>query len=127
MHFVLAATMLLLPVLVPRSTDGFAAYYREGLMERVAENRGISPTPCMVASLGSVIGDTLTVERGKTRLHCLVVDVAHPKDVASIRERGIVVELDFQSARKICRVTAKQPIAPRDCPVRIHKPALAPP
>ncbi|GIV96926.1 MAG: hypothetical protein KatS3mg057_1583 [Herpetosiphonaceae bacterium] len=118
---VLSVTLASLVLIYPAQTEyvGFAAHYRPGLMTQVAHNRGMPLVDCMVASPFLPLGTWVTVESQKygVRKICRVTDVAHPRDRENIIRRGIVIELDFQSATQICRISYYGQEPPRACPV----------
>lgn len=95
---------------------GIAARYDPGVMERVADNRGMTRERCMIASPFHSIGTWVAVEgvrTGRRRL-CRVTDTSAPKDKARhVAKR--MIELDYNSAKDICGSVR---IAPRDCPVK---------
>lgn len=115
-------SLALAGVLAPSSIrDGYAAHYRPGLMTQVAQNRGMPVVDCMVASPFLPLGTWVIVESQKygVRKVCRVTDVAHPRDRDNIIRRGIVIELDFQSATQVCRISFYGQEPPRACPVRV--------
>jgi hypothetical protein len=99
--------------------EGYAARYGAGVMGRVADNRGIARSSCMVAltSARTITGDqwvwVLGRKTGKMR-HCKIVDLPQDEDRAGLQERGIVTELDRESARDVCGGVTEPP---RKCPV----------
>jgi hypothetical protein len=99
----------------PATRQGFAAHYRAGLMEQVARRRGLPDRGCLVASPYEAIGSRLQVASRRGTLHCTVVDVCHPRHCAAIRRRGLVVELDAGSNRRLCPPNER----PERCPVRV--------
>lgn len=101
--------------------QGFAAHYRKGLMQRVARVRGLPDTGCLIASPFHTIGDHAVVTSTRGSLNCLVVDVPHPRDRPSIIRRGIVAELDFESARLLCGIRFAGQEPPRNCPVSVRE------
>ena len=118
----IVALLVTLPGVVQAQPDqhrGFAAHYRPGLMEQVARRRGMSQTACMVASPYYKLGEWITVESRKhrQRLRCRITDVPQPKHRAQLRKRTIVVELDFKSARILCKIARVGQEPPRACPV----------
>jgi hypothetical protein len=109
------------PVEAKRSYSGYAAHYRPGLMAKVSRNRGLPVVSCMVASPFHRVGTWLTVTSRKNgrSLRCRVTDVPHPRDRARIVRRGIVVEVDFTSAKALFGIRRVGQLAPRDCKVII--------
>lgn len=95
---------------------GVAPHYSPGLMEKVADNRGLPRVACMVSSPIYPIGTRVMVYgvRTKTLLECRVTDISAPAD----RERHIrtrrVVELGFTEAVRLCGQTTEPP---GKCPV----------
>ena len=127
----LRRTLLVLAVFAPLPVQalapayqhrGYAAHYRPGLMERVAQRRGMPQTPCMVATPYVALGRWVQVQSRKNGqvLRCRVTDVPHPKDIPLLRKRNIVIELNFSSARILCNIhrTGQEP--PRACPVTLR-------
>ena len=103
----------------PPSYIGYAASYSPGTMERVARHRGIPPASCMVASFRLPLERWVDVRGQRTgvRRRCLVVDICRPgPECRRIRQRRIVVELDYLSNRAICGAS-KEP--PSYCPVTV--------
>lgn len=99
--------------------EGYAARYAKGVMGRVADNRGIPRTSCMVAltSARAITGQQwvwVWGERTRKGRHCKVVDLPQDRDRKALQERGIVTELDRESARLICGSVVE---SPRQCPV----------
>ena len=103
------------------SSSGVAARYSsEAKMRRAAAVHGVSvPDGLEVCAatfhpLGSII--TVRSLRRRTTWTCVVGDVPHPRDRASIIRRSIIVELTPRGAMHICG-SVKDP--PRFCPVEI--------
>lgn len=112
---------LALPQSAPASYTGFAASYSTGTMERVARHRGIPAASCMVASFRLPLERWVDVlgQRTGVRRTCKVVDVCRPgPDCRRIRQRRIVVELDWASNKAICGAS-KEP--PSFCPVTVSE------
>jgi len=100
---------------------GFAARYSsEAKMRRAAAVHGVSvPDGIEVcASAHHPLGSIITVRsvRRGTSWRCVVVDIPHPRDRASIIRRGIIVELTPRGAMHICG-SVNEP--PRQCPVEV--------
>lgn len=99
---------------------GYAARYREGLMERAAEIHGVRVPPGreLCASPIERLGTLLTVtSRASGRVwRCVVVDIAHSRDRAAILRRGIVIELPPAGAMHLCGSVRQRP---SDCPVSV--------
>ncbi len=100
---------------------GFAAHYRPGLMDQVARRRGMPRVPCMIASPHYKLGTWVDVKSRKNGrvLRCRVTDVPQPYHRARLRQRNIVVELDFKSATVLCNIRRPNQEPPRNCPVVI--------
>lgn len=101
---------------------GYAARYRsEGLMRRAAAVHGVEvPAGLEVcASPHHALGTVITVRssRRRTAWRCIVGDVPHARDRASIVRRGIVVEVTPRGALRLCG-TVEEP--PRQCPVTVE-------
>lgn len=101
--------------------DGYAAHYRDGLMEQVAANRGMPVVDCMIATPYADLGTWVTVESLLTGVvqACRVTDIPHPHDRQSIIERGIVVEFGFANIDEMCNLSYAGQEPPRACPVRL--------
>jgi hypothetical protein len=128
MRYLLAALALLtlaMPADASPSTAGYAARYRsDRLMWRAAEIHGVRVPPgrSVCASPTQKLGTLLkVVSRVKGRegriLRCIVGDIAHSRDRASIIRRGIVVELAPSGALHVCGTIAEPPA---QCKVRIE-------
>ena len=99
--------------------EGYAARYAKGVMGRVADNRGIPRTSCMVAltSARAITGQQwvwVWGERTRKGRRCLIVDLPQDRDRKALQDREIVTELDRESARLICGSVVE---SPRQCPV----------
>lgn len=92
---------------------GVAAMYAPGVMDRVADNRGLPRETCMVA-MAQPIGTRVAVYGDVGAAECVVMDVPHPRDRSAIAARGIVVELDYRSSWRVCRNPL---LGPAQCPV----------
>jgi hypothetical protein len=107
----------------PASADqmGYAARYRPGLMERAAQIHGVSIPPGreLCSSPTERLGTLLTVTSriSGSVWRCVVVDIAHARDRASILRRGIVIELPPIGAMHLCGSVRGRP---SDCPVRVE-------
>lgn len=111
------AVLLSVSLAAPAQRSGYAARYRAGLMQQVSRNRGLPIVRCMVASPYHPIGTWVTVSSKYGSRRCRVTDVPHPKDRKAIVKRGIVIELDHNSALHLCG-SIKEP--PRKCPVTVR-------
>jgi hypothetical protein len=114
---------VLLSTLMPLAATqtGFAARYRsEGLMRRAAAVHGVTvPAGLEVcASPHLSLGTLITVRSRRGVWRCIVGDVVHPRDRASILRRGIVVEVTPRGALRLCG-TIREP--PSQCPVEVTK------
>ena len=103
---------------------GFAAHYSNNVMEKVARNRGMQPTACDVAVTDNHrIGSWVTVTRTKTgRIErCRIVDVCNDSlgHCTALRRRGIVVELGFPAAQRLCNIKRAADRPPKDCRVSV--------
>lgn len=101
---------------------GFAARYRsEGLMRRAAAVHGVAVPAGMevCASPHHALGTIITVRssRRRTAWRCIVGDVPHARDRATIVRRGIVVEVTPRGAMALCGSIADPP---RQCPVTVE-------
>lgn len=105
----------------PARQVGYAAHYRPGAMERVVRKRGLPPGHRYVASPYHPVGTRLTVCRRDQCVPVVVADVCHPRDCATIRRRGIVVELSFPLARQLCGIRRYGQEPPRACPVIVYR------
>lgn len=106
-------------VAAPRERRGFAAHYRPGLMEKVAQRRRMPVVRCMVASPHQKLGAWVMVRSTKREqeLKCRVTDVPRKGHRAALIRRKIVVELDFKSAKVLCGIKYSGHLPPRACPV----------
>ena len=102
--------------------QGVVAYYSPGVMERVADNRGMERVDCMIASPWHQLGEwvVLSVSDGSTLL-CRVTDVSHPRDYLRHLTRGLI-EVDYRSYGWLCGTYNRRP---EDCKAWIYD--LAPP
>jgi hypothetical protein len=119
MAILLAVAIVVAPLTDVRSTvrRGIAAHYRDGLMERVAERRGLRTDGCLAASnIGNPLGSYVSVNGTR----CRIVDVCHPRDCKRLRKRGIIVELSFRSAKRICSISRYGQEPPEKCPVTVR-------
>lgn len=122
---VLLAIVLLIQVAHPVEVYGGLAYYSPSVMERVVTkriNQGYftreyaNTFECYAASLyNEEIGTTIDVSRGDLSLTCLVVDVAQKRHKQSIRNKGIVIEVDYGTGYRYGCINKR----PRDCKVVI--------
>lgn len=101
---------------------GCVAHYREGLMEKVARNRKMPIVDCMIASPVIKLGTWVKIQFLNTGdiKSCRVTDVAAPKDKANIMNRGIVAEVDFNTAKSQCGVKKAGDSPPWECQAIIY-------
>jgi hypothetical protein len=102
---------------------GGAAHYGVGIMEHVADLRGMAHEPCMVSSPYYPLGVRLRVTRiatGHTEI-CRTFDVSAPQDRAGHIRRNIVVELGWPAARRLCGLRRVNQEPPRACRVKITR------
>lgn len=103
---------------------GNAAHYHPGMMGRVSRNRGLPLVGCMVASAYYPLGAWVRVTslKGRGSRVCRVTDVTRRSDLAYIRRKQIVVELDYPSALALCpNLTSYGSQPPRACPVKVQR------
>ena len=121
---VLLAALTGYPLGVPASaaSSGVAARYSsEAKMRRAAAVHGVTvPDGLEVCAatyhpLGTII-TVRSLRRGST-WRCVVGDVPHPRDRASIIKRRIIVELTPGGAMHICGSVVDPP---RSCPVEVR-------
>jgi hypothetical protein len=113
-----------LVLLMPGGTverSGWAPHYRPGLIERVARNRGLRESACMVAAYDWPIGAwvRVTSRRNGRSERCQVVDVCAPKDCRRLRGLGYIAELGWPAAKRLCGHKRYADRGPRTCPVRV--------
>jgi hypothetical protein len=99
-------------------SEGYAPHYAPGLMAKVAARRGMEPQACMISSAEYDIGTWVWVYgvRSGALLHCQVIDVSHPRDVARHRRTRRLIELDYAVTKEICTTTRG---SSAECPVII--------
>ena len=87
-------------------------------MEKVARTRDIQPVACMVSRPHGPIGGWVWVfgHRTGVLLHCKIVDVSHPRDLARHTRTRRVVEISHENAKQLCGSTKG---SVRECPVSI--------
>jgi hypothetical protein len=97
---------------------GYAPHYAPGLMARVARNRDLAPIVCQVSRPRGPIGGWVWVfgERTGALLHCQVVDVSHPRDLARHIRTRRVVEISHENAAQLCGTTKG---SVKECPVLV--------
>lgn len=98
-------------------TEGYAPHYAPGVMDRVADIRGLERVDCQVSSPVLGIGNwvyVVGVNTGVVR-YCRVTDVSEAIDrLRHIRTRR-VVEIGFRLVPVLCSVSIDEP--PEKCPV----------
>ncbi len=99
---------------------GWAPRYSKNVMERVADNRGLARTRCMISSPIHPVGTWLMVYGPNTHtlLRCKVVDVSAPKDKARHIRTRRVAELSYPAAQAICGARHMAD-PPTSCPVLV--------
>ncbi len=108
-------------------TRGYAAHYGVGVMARVAANRGIAPQACMISYTEArdrdigVLWLNVVSEIDGDSAWCLVIDMPQRAHYQNIRNRGIVIELDFETAKRLCNIQRVSQMPPRACPVAIYQ------
>lgn len=103
---------------------GYAAHYPKNLMERVSKNRGLPVVSCMVAVTSDHrIGAWVTVTRVKTghTERCRITDVCRPRDCPALARRGIVAELSWPAASRLCQLRYVNQEPPRACVVSVSR------
>lgn len=114
----LLASLLVEPASAAQS--GYAARYRsESIMRRAAAVHGVEvPAGLEVcASPHHPLGALITVRSSRGVWRCIVGDVPHERDRASIVRRRIVVEVTPRGAMVLCG-SVREP--PRQCPVTVN-------
>lgn len=99
--------------LILAAAIGLCTYYNPGVMERVADYRGLECRECigMVATLNcGQMGRQVWLARPSTALRSaqeapvegpfLVVDCAEKKHKENLAKRGLVAEVDWQTSRR---------------------------
>jgi hypothetical protein len=105
----------------PAARHGYAAHYRKNLMEQVAIRRGLPPGSHYVASPHDAIGQRLEVCRARRCERVVVADVPHPRDRDRIIRRGIVTELSWPLAQRLCGLQYVGQEPPSACPVTVRR------
>lgn len=109
--------LLMLAALLGGSVrEGVAPHYAPGVMERVADHRGMARAGCMVASPIYAIGEWVYVygvQTGALR-YCQVTDTSQARDRERHLRTGRIVEIDFQNTAAMCGSTEGRP---EQCPV----------
>ena len=100
--------------------QGIAPHYAKGVMERVAEWRGLPADVCHVSSPVYPIGTPVYVYGLNTGVlrGCIVSDVSQPGHVARHIAKGYWAELGNNEARSICGKSAMRD-PPRSCPILV--------
>jgi hypothetical protein len=99
-----------------------AAHYAPGVMERVAELRGMPLVDCMLSSPWHELGEWVRVESmvNDEVAICRATDVSAPEDHARHLKRKLV-ELDWPTAKRLCELSRLGEKPPDECPVLIDK------
>lgn len=113
--------------LYPPWNQGYAAHYGVGVMDMVADNRGQPRYPCMISYTeadGTMIGMHMNVVSmiDGDIMTCYIMDMPRPEHYARIKGKNIIIELDFESAKKLCNISSVGQEPPRTCPVQITNP-----
>lgn len=90
-------------------------------MEQVSLNRGWPIVGCMVSSPFAPLGEWVTVTsqlNGLSR-QCRVTDEPQAYHRQGQIERGLVVELDFETAKALCQISRYGQEPPSACPVTL--------
>jgi hypothetical protein len=100
--------------------SGVAPHYAPGVMERVADIRGMPRVDCMVSSPIYPIGDWVYVYGVSTQAlrYCQVTDTSQTRDRARHIRTHRIVELDYKSTIALCGTTRDRP---EQCPVVVVK------
>jgi len=98
--------------------QGFAPHYAPGVMDQVADNRGLDWVDCPVASPNLDIGNWVYVYGIRTGVlrYCRVTDVSEAIDRLRHIRMKRVVELSNRSAQVICGLEVMDD-RPEQCPV----------
>lgn len=107
---------MLLALLGGTVREGVAPHYAPGVMERVADIRGMERVGCMVSSPIVDIGEWVYVYGVQTQAlrYCQVTDTSQARDRARHIRTGRIVELDYESTIALCGTTRDRP---EQCPV----------
>jgi hypothetical protein len=119
-----AVALVVLPLPSAQHRVGGAAHYAKNVMERVARHRGMTPGSCDVAVTNRFdIGAYVTITRLKTghAERCRIVDVCNVAlgHCKALAKRGIVAELGWPAARRLCQIERAGQEPPRACQVRV--------
>jgi hypothetical protein len=115
--------MLLISFLFNDMREGYAAYYSEGVMQRVAENKGYDyeEGECMIslteARYEETFGDKKVyvygVNTGQT-VECTVIDLPQTAHYSRIKNKGIEVEIPYEFQGDLC---GHYEYKPSECPI----------
>jgi hypothetical protein len=119
-----AVALVVLPLPGAQHRVGGAAHYGPGTFERVAIKRGLAVTSCLAAVTDNHrIGARVTITRLKTghAESCVIADVCNVAlgHCRQLRRRGIVAELSFGAAKRLCGIRYAGQEPPRACRVRV--------
>lgn len=101
--------------------SGYASHYNIGLMEKVSRNRNMQIVECMVSSPYYEIGDWLLITSSHYIQICRKTDTSHPNDKARHIKTRRIIELDFNSAKKLCNISRVGQEKPEKCPIKVTK------
>ncbi|MBC8163208.1 MAG: hypothetical protein H7Z42_18525 [Roseiflexaceae bacterium] len=96
----------------------YAAHYRPGLMESVAERRDMQLVDCMISSPWHSLNIWMRVEsklNGEVAI-CRTTDVSAPEHQAMHKRRQLI-ELDWDTAARLCAISRVGERPPGACPV----------
>lgn len=103
---------------------GYAVHYSPGLMERVANKRGLEQAECMISSpLTNDIGAIIIVESEWGTMACQVTDVSQPRHRKAQLRTKTYVEFNFEAAKKMCNITKVAEKPRTACPITIYIPS----
>lgn len=99
----------------------YAAHYRPGLMEQVARRRNMTLVDCMISSPWHPLNTWMRIESNVNGeiAYCRTTDVSAPRDRARHKRRQLI-ELDWQTAKRLCAISRVAERPPRACPVKIE-------
>jgi len=99
----------------------YAAHYRPGLMEQVAQRRNMPLVDCMISSPWHPLNTWMRIESNVNGefAYCRTTDVSAPRDQARHKRRQLI-ELDWRTAQRLCAISRVAERSPRACPVHIE-------
>lgn len=100
-------------------TQGIAAHYGVGTMERVSRRRGLPVVGCMASSPWHPIGTWYRITSLVTGVtaDCRITDVSAPEDEARHRRKG-QLELGWSVTPTMCGISRVGEQPPRACPIK---------